>query len=83
MTDTTETVILTLSSMLDGTLRQYATDAAAEAAIARFGRAVSAERIEDTRGVRWLVTCATQRGDGGAFRMHSMACNFMVPVHIA
>jgi hypothetical protein len=77
------TAILTLSAVVHGKVREYATDAAASAAVERFGRAVNVERVTDAHGVQLLVTCATQRGDGGAFQMHHIACNFGIPVHVA
>jgi hypothetical protein len=48
------------------------------AAIARFDRAVQVEDLGD----RIRVSCSTQRGDTGAYRMHALACAFGVPVHV-
>lgn len=75
--------VLTVATERDGSLYRYVDDATAEYAIERFGHAVSVERQEDGAGVRYLVMCTTQRGDTGAFRMHSIACAYGIPVHVA
>lgn len=71
---------LTLSVVDRGKVIEYATQQEADACIARFGKALSVENVEDaySRGVR--VTCATQRGPGGSFRMHAYACAANIPV---
>ncbi|HLL69110.1 MAG TPA: hypothetical protein VK453_25845 [Micromonosporaceae bacterium] len=81
----THTAVLTLSAKLPYRAEpsEYATQAAADAALAAFGEALAVERVEDANGVRLLVTCADQRGPRGAFRLHSIACGYRVPVHIA
>ncbi len=75
-------VVLCLSARVDGTVREYATDETAQAAIDRFGHATNVERVDDEQGTRYLVTCSEQRGDRGAFRLHAIACDHLIPVHV-
>lgn len=44
-----------------------------------FGHAVAVREGDET----WEVDCATSRGAGGANRLHQMACNRRILVHIA
>jgi len=75
--------VLCLSTTRDGQLHQYVDRATAQAAIDRFGRALSVHRgFDDDGGESLYVECATQRGDGGAYRMHSIACAHNIPVHV-
>lgn len=65
----------------DGDLRQYVSPDVAQAALDRFGHAEAAEEVTDEQGTRWVVSCADQRGDRGAYRLHSIACNYGIPVY--
>jgi hypothetical protein len=75
-------VVLCLTTRYDGVERICATDADAQAAIDQFGQATSVERVDDERGARYLVTCSEQRGTRGAYRLHAIACDYRVPVHV-
>lgn len=75
-------VVLTLATRHGGTYRECATAENARAAIDQFSHAISVELVDDEQSVRYLVTCPEQRGDRGAFRLHSIACDRRVPVHV-
>jgi hypothetical protein len=75
-------VVLTLAAFWDGAMHQYASIEDADRALTHFGQAVSIDRVNDESGHRWLVTCETQRGETGAFRLHSIASACGVPVHV-
>lgn len=78
----THRAILSLSAFYGGALREYVTADRVTDAIARFGHALAVDWQTDADGARRaVVTCATQRGDTGSMRLHSIACAYGIPVH--
>lgn len=75
--------VLALSASFGGSLTEYATPEQAQTAVERFGHALSVEVVDDgDAGCHWRVSCPEQRGDRGAFRLHSIACDLGIPVHV-
>ncbi len=68
------TVVLTLA----GHGRVYATETQAQAVVDAFGGADVVKTADE-----WQITVEKQRGDRGAYRLHSIACAHRIPVHIA
>ena len=63
-----------------GEMTTYATPAEVTALMDRFGHALTVRTVTNGDYTSVRVGCPTQRGEGGAFRLHSLACDARIPV---
>jgi hypothetical protein len=80
--DVRQTAVLQLSAYFDGQLHEYATDAAARAAVDRFGRAARVVKaVEASGAAAWYVGCGSSRGQDGWARLLDAAAGLWPVVH--
>lgn len=61
---------------------QFATEQTARGVIDRFGGAQEVETVTDGQAVSLRVTCGSQRGQDGTYRLHAHACAAGIPVYV-
>jgi hypothetical protein len=80
----THTVVIALSGPGRGNqIVQRATPEQAQVAVDRFGHAQEVREVADASGIELHVTCATQRGEGGAFRLNNICAGLGLLSHVA
>lgn len=79
MTEMAHVVVMSLTGR-EG--QHFATEQVARQVIDRFGGAQHIEKVADGRAIELHVTCGSQRGADGAFRLHAHACAAGIPVYV-
>lgn len=62
--------------------QHFTTEQVARRVIECFGGARKVEKVTNGQAVQLRVTCGSQRGEDGSFRLHAHACAAGIPVYV-